>query len=158
AGLLEHARGAVLVEQGKWKLAPLPVSLPHASGDVCARGLKAILSFIENNRYQDEARRQVHNAIALARVCASEHPEAAARMFIAIDKPLKSWGDKHLVLDAAELVIGCARRVPSRGRAEVEGEAQAMICGESWALQRIGRLDEARVAAERSQKLGEDIG
>ena len=79
-------------------------------------------------------------------------------MFITIDKPLKAWGDKHLVLDVAELVIGCARRVPSRGRAEVEGEAQAMICGKSWALQRIGRLDEARIAAEKSLELGEDIG
>jgi tetratricopeptide (TPR) repeat protein len=157
-GLLEHARGAVLIAEEKWKLAPLPVALPHAPGDLCARGLKAVLSFIDNNRYHAIGRNQVHNAIALARICANVHPESVARMFITIDKPLKAWGDKHLVLDVAELVIGCARRVPSRGRAEVEGEAQAMICGKSWALQRIGRLDEARIAAEKSLKLGEDIG
>jgi tetratricopeptide (TPR) repeat protein len=158
SGLLEHARGAVLAGEGEWKLAPLPVALPHAPGDLCARGLKAVLSFIDKNRYHDKGRNQVHNAIALARICAHVHPESVARVFITIDKPLKAWGDKHLVLDVAELVIGCARRVPSRGRAEVEGEAQAMICGKSWALQRIGRLDEARIAAEKSLKLGEDIG
>jgi tetratricopeptide (TPR) repeat protein len=157
-GLLEHARGVVLITEEKWRIAPLPVPLPRASGDLCARGLKAILSFIDNNRYHDVGRDQVHNAIALAQICANEHPDAVARMFIALDKPLKAWGDKHLVLDVSELVIGCARRVPSRGRGEVEGEAQAMICGKSWALQRIGRLDEARIAAEKSLKLGEDIG
>jgi tetratricopeptide (TPR) repeat protein len=158
SGLLEHARGAVLTVETRWKLAPLPVALPHAPGDLCARGLRAVLSFIDNNRYHDLARHQVHNAIALAQICATEHPEAVARMFITIDKPLKSWGDKHLVLDVSELVISSARRVPSRRRGEVEGEAQAMICGKSWALQRIGRLDEARIAAEKSLKLGEDIG
>src|SRR5260370_13716736 len=125
--LLEHARGAVLVADGKWKLAPLPVPLPHASGDLCARGLKAILSFIDTNRYHDEGRQQVHNAVALARICASARPDAVARMFITIDKPLKAWGDKHLVLDAAELVIGCARRAPSRGRPEAQGKAQPLI-------------------------------
>ncbi|HUA15869.1 MAG TPA: hypothetical protein VMG31_11250 [Verrucomicrobiae bacterium] len=157
-GLVEHARGAVLILGTSWKLAPLPVRLPHASGDLCARGLKAILSFIDSHRYHDTGRQQVHNAIALAKICASEHPDAVARMFITIDKPLKAWGDKHLVLDVSELVISSARRVRSRGRVEVEGEAQALICGQSWALQRIGRLEEARIAAEKSLKLGEDIG
>ncbi len=117
-----------------------------------------MLAFIDANRYNDIGRMQVQNAIALARICASTHPQAVARMFITIDKPLKSWGDKHLVLDVSELVMSCARRVPSRARAEVEGEAQAMICGYSWALQRVGRLDEARIAAEKSLRLGEDIG
>jgi hypothetical protein len=63
-GLLEHARGAVLIAEEKWKLAPLPVALPHAPGDLCARGLKAVLSFIDNNKYHDIGRNQVHNAIA----------------------------------------------------------------------------------------------
>lgn len=157
-GLLEHARGTVLVLEATWKLAPLPVALPHAPGDLCASGLRAILSFIDRNKYHHAGRNQVHNAIALARICASERPEVVARLFITIDKPLKVWGDKHLVLDAAELAIGCARKVPARGRAEAEGEAQAMICGKSWALQRTGRLEEARIAAEKSLQLGEDIG
>jgi hypothetical protein len=157
-GQLQYAGRAVVVEGGDWKLAPLPVPLPHAAGDLCARGLKASLCFIDANRYNDAGRGQVYNAVAIARICASTHPDAVARMFITIDKPLKSWGDKHLVLDVAELVIGCARRVPCRQRADAEGEAQAMICGQSWALQRIGRLEEARTAAEKSLRLGQDIG
>jgi tetratricopeptide (TPR) repeat protein len=79
-------------------------------------------------------------------------------MFITLDKPLKYWGDKHVVLETAELTIESARHVSCRTRAEAEGEAQAMICGASWALQRIGRLDEARISAEKSLQLGEDIG
>jgi tetratricopeptide (TPR) repeat protein len=148
----------VVVAADKWKLAPLPVPTPHADGELCARALKAILAFIEVRKYETGGREQVHNAVALARICATTHPEALARMFIALDKPLKCWGDKHLVLDVAELAITAARRVRSRGRAEAEGEAQAMICGKSWALQRIGRLEEAKIAAEISLRLGEEIG
>jgi len=40
----------------------------------------------------------------------------------------------------------------------VEGEAQALICGRSWVFQRIGRLTEALIEAEKSLQLGEDIG
>jgi tetratricopeptide (TPR) repeat protein len=78
-------------------------------------------------------------------------------MFISLDKPLKSLGDKHLVLEAAELTITSARRNHPRSQADVEGEAQALICGTSWALQRIDRLPEALNFAEQSLNLGNAI-
>jgi hypothetical protein len=40
----------------------------------------------------------------------------------------------------------------------VRYEAQALICGVSWVYQRIGRLSEAKVEAEKSHRLGQDIG
>src|SRR5262249_57048512 len=82
---------------------------------------------------------------------------AGAVVFMAFDKLLKMWGEKPLVLERADRCMGAARCAP-RPRREVEGEAQALICGRSWVFQRIGRLTEALVEAERSLQLGEDIG
>ena len=157
---LQEARvsSAIAMAGAEWKLVPLPLPLQHASGELCARGLKAILAFVDAHKYEVVASRQSRNAIALARNCVVSHPEAVARMFISLDKPLKSLGDKHLVLEAAELTVSAARKTPTRGRLEAEGEAQALICGTSWALQRIGRLEQARVVAEESLQLGEAIG
>lgn len=149
---------AMVVNDGMWSLAPLPVPLPHADPELCARALRALLAFVESNKYSGPGRQQVRNVVTLAKACATAHPEAVARLFITVDKPLKSLGDKHLVLEVAELTISAARKAPSRGRPETEGEAQALICGKSWALQRLGRLDEAKIFAEKSLGLGEDIG
>jgi tetratricopeptide (TPR) repeat protein len=149
---------AIAMAGAEWKLVPLPLPLAHADAALCARGLKAILAFVDVHRYEAVAGRQARNAIALARNCAVAHPDAVARMFISLDKPLKSLGDKHLVLEAAELTVAAARKTPTRGRPEVEGEAQALICGTSWALQRIGRLEQARIVAQESLQLGEAIG
>lgn len=157
---LEDAKvaSAVVVADTGWKLAPLPLPLPHATEALCATALRATLAFIDAHKYEPTASQQARNAIALARSCVVTHPEAVARMFISLDKPLKSLGDKHLVFEAAELTIASARKCATRGRQEVEGEAQALICGTSWALQRIGRLEDARIAADDSLRLGEAIG
>jgi tetratricopeptide (TPR) repeat protein len=141
-----------------WKLAPLPLPLAHASGEICARALRFFLAFVDQHKYEVVGGQQARNAIALARVCCVTHPEAVSRMFISLDKPLKSLGDKHLVLEAAELTVTSARRSSPRTQADVEGEAQALICGTSWALQRIDRLQEARNFAEQSLNLGNAIG
>ena len=103
-------------------------------------------------------REQVRNALALAQISINEHPQGVARMFMDLDKAVKGIGDKQLVAKAAYMSISAARRAYPRRREEAEGEAQAMICGESWALQRIGRLQEALFVAEKSLKRGQDIG
>ena len=59
------------------------------------------------------------------------------------------WRAAQLSLDAA--------RVKGRGEDEARAEAVALICGTSWVLQRIGRLDEAKTAAQESLILGEDL-
>jgi tetratricopeptide (TPR) repeat protein len=149
---------SVVITGSGWKLAPLPLPMQHASAELCARALRALLPYIEAHKYEIVGSRQAYNAMALARRCAISNPEAVARMFIFLDKPLKSLGDKHLVLEAAELTVSAARKRPTGSKADAEGEAQALICGTSWAFQRIGRLDEARNVAEQSLKLGNDIG
>jgi hypothetical protein len=48
---------------------------------------------------------QVGNAVELARRCAGTRPEAVARVFLVLDKLLKAGGDKHLVMEVADLSI-----------------------------------------------------
>jgi tetratricopeptide (TPR) repeat protein len=54
------------------------------------------------------------------------------------------------------LTIAAARCQP-RSKKEVEAEAKALICGVSWALQRMRRLPEALAIAQESLELGESI-
>jgi len=100
-------------------------------------------------------RRQVPNAIALAKACESHAPELMAGLFWALDKALKQTGNKRLVLEIGERSIAAAKRCKSE--TAVKGKAVALICGLSWALQRIGRLNEARAAGEMSLELGEAL-
>ena len=74
-----------------------------------------------------------------------------------MDRILKRRGDKRKVLDAANLTIEAAKaaRHELRSDDDVRTEAKALICGRSWVLQRIGRLKEAMVDAERSLDLGQ---
>jgi tetratricopeptide (TPR) repeat protein len=148
---------SVLIEDEAWRMVPSPVPLPKADAALCEKGLRALLAFIGDHKYEIAGRKQVYNALAVAQICSLERPHEVARMFIVLDKAVKGLGDKHLVLKAAELAIAASRRALPRTREAAEGEAQAMICGESWALQRIGRLQEAMIAAEKSLKLGQDI-
>src|SRR5579864_2820016 len=69
----------------------------------------------------------------------------------------KRHGNKHLVLELADLTITAARD-PLRGEDEARAEAQALICGRSWALQRLGDLDGAKKAATEGLGLGDAIG
>jgi tetratricopeptide (TPR) repeat protein len=153
-----HISASVVSSAAGWKLAPLPLPLPHAGSEICAKALRFFLAFVDRHKNDVVGGQQARNAIALARACAVTHPEAVSRMFISLDKPLKSLGDKHLVLEAAELTVTSARRNHPRSQADVKGEAQALICGTSWALQRIDRLPEALNFAEQSLSLGNAIG
>jgi len=95
--------------------------------------------------------------VALARVIQKSRPDLVARLFLKLDKTLKMTGDKHLVLDVAQLSIEAAHD-SARTREVVEGEAQAQVCGICWVFQRIRRLEEARTYAKRSLDLGQQIG
>jgi len=131
---------------------PVPIAPP----EVCARGLDALLVGIASRRGDGAAYAQIGNAFALARRCAQTHPAAVAQVFGRLDKLLKDCGNKHRVLDVANLSIQAARR-EHRGEADVAAEARALICGRAWVYQRIGYLDEAVADAHRSLRLGEDI-
>jgi hypothetical protein len=48
-----------------------------------------------------------------------------------LDKFLKDVGDKHLILEAADLSISAAKRAP-REEEIVKFEAKTLICGRSY--------------------------
>jgi tetratricopeptide (TPR) repeat protein len=149
----------VAVENGICYKNFSPVSFTRQDWpELLSSALLVLLEHIRRSGRSRESCSHVLNAVGLARKCSASHPEVAARVFMRLDKHLKDLGDKHLVLEVAELSIGSARRAHTRTSQVVEGEAHAVICGRSWVLQRVGRLDEARVEANKSLKLGEDIG
>lgn len=123
--------------------------------DSLARVLENVLSHVERSGRATNMLNQVSNAVALARACDRKHPKLASSVFPRLDKYLKDRGDKHLVLEAAELSIAAARG--ARDEDVARNEAKTLICGRSWVFQRIGRLDEAEVAGSKSLELGESI-
>lgn len=81
-----------------------------------------------------------------------------ARVFGCLDKQLKRYGNKQLVLEVAKLSVSCARRVKPRTTEVVADEARALICGTSWVYQRVGQLDKARADATKSEWLARNAG
>lgn len=146
------------VKDNLWSLRPLPnrLTVPGAE-DLIARTLESLLRFIEDHKYQPIGRSQITNAVTLAKACSVSRPRPVSNVFATLDKLLKRSGDKHLVLEVANLSIGAARRCSPRDRQEVEAEGRALICGVSWVYQRVGRLDEARTSALKSRELAEMI-
>lgn len=132
-----------------------PLHIPNKA-QVVSRALEEILNFIETNRVPQRVQAQVLNSVALAEECYLTRPDLVANVFRILDKLLKRRGDKHLVLNVAILSIDAARRT-TRSPNIIKGEAQALICGQSWVYQRIGRLDDAELAAKKSLQLGQDI-
>ncbi len=160
--LLEPLAGEakmLLIEQGLYSVRQLPYSVTGLDRfDLLAKALNAILQFIERRgQYDPSALAQVGNALALAKACEGERPDAVADVFMILEKYLKDLGDKHVVLNVAELSLRGARDSKPRTQRSSEREAHALVCGRSWVYQRINRLPEARIAAEQSLHLGKDI-
>jgi tetratricopeptide (TPR) repeat protein len=149
----------VVLHDGTCSLAPLPTSLKVPNpGDVLSATIRSLLAFIKQSGRTEASRRQIPNIVAISHECVTQRPDVVARVFMQLDKHLKDLGDKHLVLDMATLSVSAARRANPKTREEAEGEAHALICGISWVYQRIGRLREAQTYAEKSLRIGEEIG
>jgi tetratricopeptide (TPR) repeat protein len=149
----------MVLDNGICSLAPLPTSLKVSNpGDVLSATLRSLLAFINLTGRTEASRRQIPNVVAISHACATRRPDVVARVFMQLDKHLKDLGDKHLVLDLASLSVSSARRATPKTREEAEGEAQALVCGISWVYQRTGRLREAQTFAEKSLRIGEEIG
>jgi len=99
----------------------------------------------------------VLDAVRLTRACYQTNPKAIIRTFRLLEKLLKRLGNKHLVLELADLTIAAAQQAP-HDLVDAQAHAQALICGRSWALQRLGDLPGARLAAKQSLDRGEAIG
>jgi tetratricopeptide (TPR) repeat protein len=142
----------------RWRLLIRPPAIPPAEErEVLERGLRALLRYIDDHDGSGVGRSLLLDAVSLTRACAGANPAAVVRTFRHVEKILKRHGNKHLVLELADLTIVAAQG-PFRGEEEVRAEAQALICGRSWALQRLGDLDGAKKAAKESLELGVAIG
>ena len=121
-----------------------------------SKTLDELLGFIKSHRNHSNMHDQAKNAITLSKLCAS-YPNSVAKLFGVVDKLVKGSGDKHLVLEVANLSIDAAHRSTNRTEDVVKGEAVALICGRAWVYQRVDQLSDAIAAGEASLELGEHI-
>ena len=144
-------------DNGCWKVGEIRPSVVQDNGlRLVGKALCQLLEFIGVHRRSALGRRQVPNAIALAKVCQFEDSELVSTLFWKLDKLLKRTGNKRLVLEVANLSLAAAGR-PPQTEAKTKGEAVALICGRAWVYQRINRLAKARADGERSRQIGEAI-
>ena len=151
-GLLRETDNGTWVLSGEWE----PTGLSNQEV-VFSKTLDELLGFIRSHENERNISDQVRNAITLSRGCTSSYPNSVAKLFWNVDKIVKGFGDKHLVLDVANLSIEAARRSPNRTDDVVKGEAVALICGRSWVYQRMDRLSDAIADGEKSFEIGEGI-
>ncbi len=124
--------------------------------DLLARALRFLLDWIKVRGDCPGSREQVANVIGLAQLCATQRPESVVGVFGRLQSVLKAMGDKHVVLQVADLCLQVANRMDQNEDA-AQARALTLICGVSWVYQRIGRLSEAMVSAEQSLELGRRI-
>lgn len=157
-------RNIVLVDNGLWSMRrlPTPISCQDEQG-LLARCLSALVAYIERSSSDADIRPHVRNVIALAGQCKLPSPGLVATIFTKLDKRLKQLGNKRLVWFVANLSIQAARvsappGVTERDPAMVDAEARALICGTSWAFQRLHKISKARIDADQSFDLANDMG
>jgi tetratricopeptide (TPR) repeat protein len=150
----------VSVDEGNWRIRPLPYQVPVPSReDLLRRGFEGLLDFLSSHETDKRAEEQLRNSITLARLCLGASPVLALRLFQATEHIVKNLGDKHLLLEVSDICIHAeAQGVGADAEDCARARAQAMLCGTSWVFQRTGRLAESRLWAEKSLDLGRDIG
>ena len=128
---------------------------PTSPGELLGRALDALLSYIRQRGPHATSRDDIRNALVLA-AADGVRPDLVARVFGITQTAIKRFGDKRLVWRAATLSLNASRREP-RHREDAEAEALALICGQSWVLQRVNKLEKATAAALESLALGEKL-
>lgn len=98
----------------------------------------------------------VLEALALTRACYRRNPKSIVRVFSKLEKLLKRIGNKHLLEELADLTVAAAERPPHEVD-DAMARALALLCGKSWALQRMGDLAGARYYAKQNLDLCEAI-
>lgn len=149
--------GVVHNTDGLWSIAPLPAETVVASPEtVLSAALSALLAWIPEHRADDRVAAAVDAAVTLSRLVEKSAPEVVALTFPVLDKLLKDRGDRNLVFEVADRSIRMA--IETEPTSEVASAvAVALICGRSWVLQRVGRLDRAEADAFDSLRISEDL-
>lgn len=144
-------------ENGLWSLAPLGARLAHPDEvELRAKTLEELLAYIKKHGKSSLAQDQVPNAVAFAESCLEGHPRLVASVFGALDKLLKEIGKKHLVRDVALLSKTAAQRA-GVDRAMKLAIIRSLICGLAWYYQRVGDMEEANAAANKSLRYAMEV-
>jgi hypothetical protein len=157
--LLEPLEGShVICRDGDLvRVAHLPNQITaQNSGDLVAKALAPLLEFIRSRGDSPASRGQLRNVIALGKAASSARPDSVIDIFRLTQSLLKSLGDKHLVLEVADLCLEAANRMGTDENAAMT-RALTLICGKSWVYQRVDRLDEAMSLAKKSLDKGQAI-
>ncbi len=133
---------------------PVP-PLPSSTGELLGWALDALLACIEQRGSHATTHDEIRNALVLAGAN-GVRPDLVARVFEITHKAIKRLGDKRLVWRAATLSLEAARR-GNRHTQDAKAEAIALICGQSWVLQRVNKLEQAEASALDSLALGKKL-
>ena len=129
--------------------------IPSSPGHLLGQTLAALLSHIRQRGAYATTRAELRNALVLA--SAKDVPsDVVARVFGTTQSAIKRFGDKRLVWRAAMLSLAAVRRTP-RNPEDAQAEALALICGQSWVLQRVKKLEQAEAVARESLELGQKL-
>ncbi len=129
--------------------------LPPSPGQLLSEALDTFLSRIRQHGAYDTTRDDIRNVLVLASA-GDVRRDVVARVFEIAQTAVKRLGDKRLVWQAATLSLTAAQRQP-RHREHAEAEARALICGQSWVLQRVNKLENAEAVAVESLTLGKKL-
>ena len=129
--------------------------LPSSPEELLSRALDALLAQIGQHGSHVTTRDEIRNTLELAGT-KGVRQDLVTRVFGITHKAIKRLGDKRLVWRAAELSLAAARR-EKRHEEDARQEALILICGRSWILQRVNRLDEAKTDAKQSLELGNTL-
>jgi len=128
---------------------------PDRTGETIGRALDALLAYLERHSTAAATPEQFENVLAFCKTPDVDQAKVAT-VFDLLQKPLKRLGDKRLVLETASVSLEAARR-PNRHEQDARQEALVLICGTSWVLQRVGRLNDADADAQLSLELGQNL-
>jgi nucleoside phosphorylase len=118
--------------------------------------LESLLSYIGAHAETEKGIGQVRAAVVLAQAILPQAPYLAAKVYDALDHPMKALGDKGLVRKVADICIAAASK-RQHDRDAAECIARARICGYSWVYQRTNELELAQDEANKSLALGNKL-
>ena len=145
--ILNWHEGDLLTTTYYRPIHPLPLS-----DELLSRALDALLAQIGQRESRATTRDEIRNTLELAGT-KGVRQDLVGRVFGITHKAIKRLGDKRLVWRATELSLAAVRR-EKRHEEDAKQEALILICGRSWVLQRVNRLDEAMTDAKQSLELG----
>lgn len=128
---------------------------PDRPEETIGKALDALLGFFERHSTAAATPEQFENMLSFCKLPGVDLAKVA-HVFDLLQKPLKRLGDKRLVLETASVSLEAARR-PNRHEQDAHQEALILICGTSWVLQRVGRLNDADADAQLSLELGQNL-